>query len=47
MNSYCVKCRKQTPTNNPSQITTKNGRVAMSGLCGHCGTKKVMFIKKN
>lgn len=47
MNSYCVKCRKQTPTNNATQITTKNGRNAMSGTCAHCGTRKVMFMKKN
>jgi hypothetical protein len=42
-----VKCRARTGTNNPTTITTKNNRLAISGICARCGTKKIRFIKKS
>ena len=38
MDLYCVKCRART---------TKNNRLAISGICARCGTKKIRFIKKS
>ena len=42
--AYCVKCRKKQAMKSPKQITTKNGRKALSGLCSACGTKMMRFI---
>jgi hypothetical protein len=30
----------------PKQMTTKNGRKAMSGKCAICSTKMMKFMKK-
>jgi hypothetical protein len=45
MKTYCVKCKKNTDTNNEREIILKNGRKAMTGVCNICGTKKFKFIK--
>jgi hypothetical protein len=45
MKSYCVKCKKNTDTQNESKVVLSNGRKAMSGVCSVCGTKKFKFIK--
>jgi len=37
--AYCMKCRKKVEIKNPRQITLKNGRPAMQGVCSVCGTK--------
>tara|TARA_Y100000780_G_scaffold231808_1_gene259028 strand:- start:4 stop:147 length:144 start_codon:yes stop_codon:yes gene_type:complete len=37
--AYCVKCRKKVEMKNPKEVTLKNGRPAMSGICPECGTK--------
>jgi hypothetical protein len=36
--AYCVKCRKKTPMVETQRVTMKNGRPAISGKCGVCGT---------
>lgn len=36
---YCMKCRKKVEIRNPKQITLKNGRPAVQGVCPVCGTK--------
>jgi hypothetical protein len=46
MESYCVKCKRKEPMLEPKEITTSNGRKAMSGKCAVCGTKMIRFIKK-
>ena len=46
MDLYCVKCKTPTGTNNPTAVTTKNNRLAISGICDICNTKKFRFIKK-
>lgn len=46
MSMYCLKCKKNTETQNEQQRTAKNGRNMLSGTCSVCGTKKNKFIKK-
>ena len=46
MEAYCVKCRRKEPMIEGKEITTKNGRKAMSGKCAVCSTKMMKFIKK-
>jgi len=37
--AYCMKCREKVEIKNPRQITLKNGRPAVQGVCSVCGTK--------
>lgn len=37
--AYCVKCRSKRDMKNEKQVTMKNGRQALSGVCSVCGTK--------
>jgi len=46
MEAYCVKCKRKEPMIDAKEITTKNGRKAMSGKCAICGTKMMKFVKK-
>jgi len=34
-----MKCRKKVEIRNARQITLKNGRPAVQGVCPSCGTK--------
>ena len=43
--AYCVKCRQKRNMKNPKQITTKNNRKALQGVCTTCGTKMMKFMK--
>jgi hypothetical protein len=36
---YCVKERKKVEIKDPKQVTMKNGRPAIEGVCPDCGTK--------
>ncbi|MCG3121327.1 MAG: hypothetical protein ALAOOOJD_04371 [bacterium] len=36
--AYCVKCRKKNPMVETQRVTMKNGRPAITGKCGVCGT---------
>ena len=36
---YCVKERKKVEIKDPQQVTMKNGRQAIQGVCPDCGTK--------
>ena len=47
MNTYCVKCRKDTENINPTMFRTKNNRLIMLSKCPVCGIKKSRFIKKS
>jgi RNase P subunit RPR2 len=40
MDIYCVKCKAKTDTRNLAEVTMKNGRAAVQGVCVSCGTKK-------
>jgi len=46
MEAYCVKCKAKTEIKNPQEVTMKNGKAAISGVCSVCGTK-VFRIKSN
>lgn len=37
--AYCVKCKAKKEIANPQQVTMKNGRPAVQGVCPSCGTK--------
>ena len=36
---YCVKEKKKVEIKDPKQVTMKNGRPAIQGICPDCGTK--------
>jgi len=46
--AYCVKCREKVEIKDPQQVTMKNGRPAMKGVCPKCGTGvyKILPTKK-
>jgi len=37
--AYCMKCRKKVEIKNPQQVTLKNGKSAVQGVCPVCNTK--------
>ena len=45
--AYCVKCKATVDVANGKQIKMKNGRPAMKGVCGKCGTGvyKILPVK--
>ena len=46
MEAYCFKCRERREMRNPEEVTLKNGRPAVKGECGTCGTKMFKIGKK-
>ena len=46
MNTYCVKCRKDTENIDPKIVRTKNNRLVMQPKCSVCGIKKSRFVKE-
>ena len=46
MNTYCLKCKKDTANIDPKMVKTKNDRLLMQSKCSVCGTKKSRFVKK-
>ena len=46
MQTYCVKCRKNTENLNSKIFKTKNGRLIMQSKCVECGIKKSRFVKE-
>ena len=45
MNSYCVKCRKDTEKIDPKMFRTKNDRLIMKSKCSVFVIKKLRFVK--
>ena len=45
MESYCLKCKKNTENIDPEISSTNNGRVMILSKCAICGSKKLRFIK--
>ena len=43
---YCLKCRKNTESENPKVIKTKNGRVMILSKCAVCNSKNLKFFKE-
>ena len=46
METYCVKCRKDTGNIDPKIVRTKSNRIIMSSKCPVCGIKKSRFVKE-
>ena len=46
MNTYCVKCKKDTENIDPKMFRTKNNRLVMQSKCSVCGIKKSRFMSK-
>lgn len=36
---YCVKCKAKKQIANAQEVTMKNGRPAVQGVCPDCGTR--------
>ena len=46
MLSYCLKCRKNTESQNPKVVKTKNGSIILLSNCAVYGSKKEKVIKE-
>ena len=46
METYCVKCRRNTENLNPNIFKTKKGRLIMQSKCPDCGFKKSKCLKE-
>ena len=46
MNTYCLKCKKETFNIDPKMVKTKNNRLLMLSKCSVCKSKKSRFTKK-
>ena len=45
MESYCLKCKKNTENIDPKISSTSNGKAMILSNCAICGSKKSRFIK--
>ena len=45
MESYCLKCKKNTKNIDPKIASRSNGRPMILSKCAICGSKKSRFIK--
>lgn len=41
MDTYCLRCKKNTDTFQMKEEITKNGKLRIDGVCAICGKKKV------
>ena len=46
MNTYCVKCRKDTENYDSKMVRTKINRSVMQSECSVCGIKRSRFVKE-
>ena len=46
MNTYCMKCKKDTAKIDHKMVKTKNNRLLMQSKCSVSGTKKSRFLKE-
>ena len=46
MNTYCVKCKKDTENIDPKIVRAKNNRLVMQSTCSTCRLKKSRFVKE-
>ena len=42
--AYCVKEKTKKPMKDAHEVTLKNGKRALQGVCSSCGTKMMKFI---
>ena len=45
MESFCLKCKKNTEKIDPEISSSSNGRAMILSKCAICGSKKSRFIK--
>ena len=45
METYCLKCKKNTKNIDPKFLSTSNGKSMILSKCAICGSKKSRFIK--
>ena len=45
MNSYCLKCKKDTQNINPRVSDAGKGKTLLLSKCENCGSNKSRFIK--
>ena len=46
MNTYCVKCKRDTGNLNSKIFRTKNNKLIMQSKCPVCRIKKSRFVKE-
>ena len=46
MNTYCLKCKKQTKDLNSIGSITKNKKYIVKSICNICKSKKSKFVSK-
>ena len=46
MNTYCLKCKKQTNDLNSKGFITKNKKYVVKSICAICKSKKSKFVSK-
>ena len=47
MNTYCIKCKKDTENIEPKIVRTKNYRLVMQSKCSICRIRKSRFVKEH
>ena len=46
MNTYCLKCKRQTKNLNSKGFVTKNKKYIVKSICNICKSKKSKFVSK-
>ena len=46
MNTYCLKCKRQTKDLNSKGFITKNKKYTVKSICNICKSKKSKFVSK-
>ena len=46
MNTYCLKCKRQTKDSNSKGFITKNKKYIVKSICNICKSKKSKFVSK-
>ena len=46
MNTYCLKCKRQTKDLNSKGFVTKNKKYIVKSSCAICKSKKSKFVSK-
>ena len=46
MNTYCLKCQRQTKDLNSKGFVTKNKKYIVRSICNVCESKKSKFVSK-
>ncbi len=44
---HCMKCKEKREMKDTEEVTMKNGRKAVKGVCATCGTKMFKILGKS